>query len=364
MVTDIFRIGVGLLLILVFLVLLLIVASKRSIREEPRGVLVIMLTLLGLIMSSVLFIAATADTITGEVAPLTFCYPLLYFNISAFIGFKMTVFFLAVDQFVSIVHYLRYYTIMSRWINWMIGMVCCSILLFFVFGLACFHFDMENTAEYHRRAFGVNRHLEYCSWEQLAGVFTMSAEVSALVLAIVACVLVIYTAVLGLREQNRIEQENASHRALCFVTSFKSFKYIVKVLLILFVIDLLSCVYRIASRWFPPSTADTVSNLLRFLGLVIECWAYGLGHDTVRSQVQIYLRCRRNSSPLPRRGSGAAELEQRPPEMEQRPLELEQRPPEPELEQRPPELEQRPPELPPVRMAWQSEGANSAPRAP
>ena len=229
----------------VFLLLLLILACKRSIREKPRGVLVIMLTLTGLTSGSVLFTVATADVVTGEAVPLTFCYPVLFFGIGTFVAFKMTVLFLAVDQFVSIVHSLRHYSIMSGWINWMIGMACFCILFFGLLGLACFHFELENTAEFHERVFGVKLHLTQCSWEVMANVFMTTFEVAMLVLAIAVCALIIYTAVLGLRQEKLIAQEEDSQRTRRFVTSFKSFKHIVKVLLMLLAIDIISCVYRV-----------------------------------------------------------------------------------------------------------------------
>ena len=282
---------------LVFLVLLFIIAIRSSIRDEPTGVLVILLTLLGFVIAFTLFTISTADLVTGEATPLPFCTSLLSFGIGAMVAFKMNTLFLAVDQFVAVVHSLRYFTIMNDWVHWMVGMTCGCLLFFGMLGLVCSYFGLENTAEFHQRVFDVKRHLTQCSWEKMSGVYMLFVEASFLVLAISASSLVIYTAVIGMRQEKRIlEEQQVTHHTRRFLMSFKSFKQIVKVLLVLLAIDILFCSFRIASRWFPQSTAATLFHLLRFPGLVIECWTFGLGHATIRSQVQKYLPWRRRES--------------------------------------------------------------------
>ena len=158
------------------------------------------------------------------------------------------------------------------------------------------YFGLENTAEFHQRVFDVKRHLKQCSWEKMSNVYILLVEASFLVLSISACSLVIYTAVIGMRQEKRIlEEQQVTHHTRRFLMNFKSFKQIVKVLLMLLAIDFLFCSFRIASRWFPQSTAATLFHLLRFPGLVIECWTFGLGHATIRSQVQKYLPWRRSN---------------------------------------------------------------------
>ena len=96
---------------LVFLVLLLILVSKRSIREEPRGVLTLLvriMTLLGFAVPGTLFTVATADVVTGEATPLTFCCAVLSLFFGVAMAFKMSALFLAVDQYVAVVHCLHY----------------------------------------------------------------------------------------------------------------------------------------------------------------------------------------------------------------------------------------------------------------
>ena len=180
--------------------------QQASIREEPRGVLVILLTMLGFTCACTLFTVATTDLVTDEATPLLFCYSVLSFGIGALIAFKMTALFLAVDQFVSVVHCLRYYTIMDHWMERMVGMTCGCILFFGIFGLACFHFELENTAEFHERVFGIKRHLSLCTWERLSGVYMLFVEISLLVLAIASCALALYTAVLGVRYEQSITE--------------------------------------------------------------------------------------------------------------------------------------------------------------
>ena len=79
-------------------------------------------------------------------------------------------------------------------------------------------------------------------------------------------------------------------------------------LLVLLAFDILGCVVRIASRWYPQSTVATLFQLPRFIGLVIECWTYGLGHATVRTQLQKYLRRRRRREDAPSPGRRPPEL--------------------------------------------------------
>ena len=324
------RAGVGILLMLAFLVLLVALVSKRSIRREPRGLLVITMTLLGFAIAGTIFTASAADIVTGEATPLTFCYGVLYPFVGVAMAFKMTALFLAIDQYVAVVHCLHYCIIMNDWILRMIAMICGCILFFVIFGLACFLLDLENTAEFQQRMYGVQRHLTQCSWEQLAGVYVLFGEIFLLVLAIVTCALALYTAVVGLRYEKSIAQREVTPETRRFVASFKSFKQIVKVLLVLLALDILGGVVRIASRWYPPSTVITLFLLSRIVGTVIECWTYGLGHATIRAQIRRYV-CRR-------RGNPPAEL----PSI-QRPAQL------PTIQQ-PAELPsiQRPAELPPV----------------
>ena len=384
MIVGFIRAGAGILLMLVFLVLLLILVSKRSIREEPRGILVIIMSLLGFAVPSTLFTVATADVVTGEATPLTFCCGVMSLAVSVAIAFKMSALFLAVDQYVAVVHCLHYHTIMEHWIQRMVGMICGCILFCVIFGLACFHLGLENTAELHQRMFGVQRHLTRCSWEQLAGVYVLFGEIFLLVLAIATCALALYTAVVGLKYEKSITQQQVTPETRRFVTSFKSFKKIVKVLLVLLAFDILGGVVRITSRWYPPSIVITLVQFPRLVGMIIECWTYGLGHATIRAQIRRFL-CRRPGNPpveLPpiqqpadlspiERSAGIASAErqeempsvQRPEELApvDRPEELPpvDRPAEPPLIQRPAELPpterqeempsvQRPEEVPPV----------------
>ena len=298
MIAEFFRIGVGSLLMLVFLVLLLALVSNHSIRDEPRGKLVITLTLLGLTCGCALLTVAAADMATDEATPLPLCYSVLSFGIGAIIAFKLTALFLAVDQYVAVVRCLRYYTIMDVQVPRMVAIVCACVLFFGIFGLACFFFGMENTADFHQRVFGVQRNLTQCSWEKMSGVYMLSGEIILLALALAVCVLACYTAAVGLKQQRRVTQdEELTPQTQRFITNFKSFKRIVKVLLVLLAFDILGCVVRIVSRWFPQSTVATLFQLVRFIGLVIECWTYGLGHATVRTELQKYLRRRCGTVP-------------------------------------------------------------------
>ena len=289
------HIAVGSLLMLLFLVLLLILARKRSIRDEPRGVLVILLTLLGFVVACILPTVAVINIVTG---PATSCHSVVSFGLGVIVAFKMTALFLAVDQFVAIVHCLHYYTIMDDWIQRMIGVVCGCILLFGIFGLVCFHFEMENAMEYQHRVFGVKSYPTHCSYKQLPNVYMATVEITMLVLAIAACVLVLYTAILGLRHKRSItQQEEVTQETQLFMTNLKSFKKIIQALLVLFVVDIGCCIVRVISLWFPQSTVTALLRLLRFIGLVIECWTYGLGHATIRAELRRYLCWRRGNPP-------------------------------------------------------------------
>ena len=329
------RIGAGSLLVLVFLVLVLVLASSRNIRAEPRGVLVIMLALLGLIIACVFITSTVTDMVAG---PLAFCHSVMTFGMGAVVAFKMTSLFLAFDQFVAVLHCLYYDIIMEDWIRRMAGMVCGCVLFFWMFGLACFHFEMESTSEFYHRVFGADNHPTHCSWKQMPNIYTATAEVTVLVLVTVTCSLALYTAVLGLRYEKCITQREDVQETRRFITSYKSFKQIVKVLLVLFTVDIVGRVVRIVSFWFPLSIAVTLFQLLNFIGFIIECWTYGLGHVTVRAQIRRYL-CRH-------RGNPPTATIQQPTE-----LPLNQQPAELPPNQQPTELppNQQPAELPPIK---------------
>ena len=173
MVGEFLHIGAGSLLMLVFLVLLLVLDSKRSIREKPRGVLVIMLMLLGLTIPSVLITSTVTDMVAG---PLAFCHSVMPFVMGAIVAFRMTALFLAVDQFVSIVYCLRCNTIMYDWIKRMFGITCSCAPVLGIFGLACFHFKMESVAEFYHRVFGADNHPTHCSWKQMPNIYTATAD--------------------------------------------------------------------------------------------------------------------------------------------------------------------------------------------
>ena len=118
-----------------------------------------------------------------------------------------------------------------------------------------------------------------------------------LVLVTATCVLALYTAILGMRCEKRLTRRGVTQETRRFITSYKSFKQTAKVLLVLFTFQIVDRVVRIISFWFPLSTAVTLFQLLNFIGLVIECWTYGLGHATVRAHIRRYLCRRRVSSP-------------------------------------------------------------------
>ena len=75
---------------------------------------------------------------------------------------------------------------------------------------------------------------------------------------------------------------------------FKSFKRLVKVLLMLLAIDIIGAGFRVSSRWLLQSTMLTIIHYLRILGLTVECWTYGFSHRTVRNTIREFFGLREN----------------------------------------------------------------------
>ena len=154
MIAVAFRVFVAVLLIF-FLVLLLILASQHSLREQFHGGSSDWSNWASLLSPSSSL--SPWLTVTGETTPPLICHTMVSFGAGTLIAFKLTTFFLAVHQLVVVVRSLRYYGVMGDWPSRMVGMTWGCVVFWGVFGTAGFFLGFKNAVEFHRRPFGVKR---------------------------------------------------------------------------------------------------------------------------------------------------------------------------------------------------------------
>ena len=282
------RFCVGIVLSLVFAVPLAIIAKRPALCEESLVMLVINMTLTALSFAFLFAINSASDMVTGENTSVLFCLPVLSIGSSAFVAIKLSTFFLAVEQFVAIVYPLRHFSIMSRWVKKMIALNWLFILAHGLFCLISFFSGLESTLEFDKRVFGVEHHVTQCRWERLANVYMLSVEICLLLFSVSTCALLIYTAVQGIKHERRIAQDDITSQTQHFVTHFKSFKRIVKVLMTLVVIEIVGAGFRIGSRWLLQSPLFSIIHNLRMLAVIVECWVYGYNSTTVRTAITAF----------------------------------------------------------------------------
>ena len=109
----------------------------------------------------------------------------------------------------------------------------------------------------------------------------------------------VFTAFVGLRCQAQLNRNTAPNEPRQVLTRFKSFQRIVKILALVTFVDIAAAVLRIVSRWYVlPDIVDSV-QFVRFLGLVVECWVYGLSHSNMRAAVSDFFGCMKSAVCVP-----------------------------------------------------------------
>ena len=280
------RVGISGLLCMVFSVPLAIIAKSRDIRDEPIVVLVLNMLATALLFSSSLAIVSVSDLLT-EVHPLL-CSVLISLGAGALSGFKLSALFLAVEQFVAVVFPLRSFALISRHLKAMVALTWLLLVGNATFGTVCYLLGLETVAEFNRRVFGINNHAKQCQWDTQTNIFMLYFEICMLLLYISTSILLIYAAVQGLKHERRISRENNNDNEQQFLIRFKSFKRIVKVLLVVVFIDIIGACFRFGSRWFVQSPLFTIIHYLRILFIIIECWTYGFSHMTTRKAIRSF----------------------------------------------------------------------------
>ena len=87
-----------------------------------------------------------------------------------------------------------------------------SILL----GLFCYQLQLESSAEFDQRVFGIENEIRLCRWELHSHVFTIALEVLMLVLSIITAGLFVYAAVHGIVHERRLAQQCQEAQGVSF----------------------------------------------------------------------------------------------------------------------------------------------------
>ena len=274
---------VGFLLMLCFsLPLTVIVQEERGVPEEPMVLFILNMTLANYMFGSAIFMIAMADMIYSEATPLPLCASLQNMALGSALASKTSILFLAVDQYVGVVHSLHHQTIMHGW-KYRMVISSWSILLFkWFFGFVAYQLDFETSAEFSYRKFGLPP-LDECRLAKISEASLLLVEVVLFLLSSLAAVFYIYTAVQGMRHSRRIAPLGEADQTSLFFLRFKAFKRIVKIVLALLVLDIVFSVFRLASRWHDERVLIQIAHLVRLLCIVIEEWTYGLQYPAIQS---------------------------------------------------------------------------------
>ena len=286
------KVTVGGLLTLNFFVPLWILGRNARLREEPMVLLVINLVLIGFAFALAFFITGMADVVFPGGVPPPVCATLHYIMCGLVIAWKMAMLFLAVDQFVAVVHCLRYNFILNTLANRLVAITWCCVPLFCLLGLICYQLDLESSAEFDRRVYGIQHDIQECRWELHSHAYILAFEVVLLVLSIISAGLFVYTATQGMLQERRLAQRRQEDQGDLFLLRFKSFRRIVKILLLVATIDIIGKTLRISSRGSPQLEVKII-NMLRIPFMAGEAWVYGLSNVTIRKAIRdFFVGCR------------------------------------------------------------------------
>ncbi|KAF0294295.1 hypothetical protein FJT64_008053 [Amphibalanus amphitrite] len=249
------------------------------------------------------FLVGMADLLYAEGVPRAVCAGGIYYSLTTVVGLKVAALSLAVDQFIGVVHSLRYYAIMDVWKWRMVFLTWFCMAVMVLFYLVCYLLDLESSDEYFLRLFGIQPTNE-CRSHQMAHIANVVLEVVLLVTSLSSAVLFIHTAIQGVKQERRIASRNTVDKSSRFFVRFKSFKRIVKVLLTVLALDIFGMVFRIIRSWHPQMSATQLVHLIRMLCLILEGWTYGLSSPAVRAAFRSFFGWRKRQTPVTRVGSG------------------------------------------------------------
>ena len=280
------KVLVGVVLMLNFSVPMVAILKDPGLREEPMPRLVLNLALAGFGQGVAAFSIGTFDVVSSEDTLQPVCVSLQYLAGGTILTIKVATFFLAVDQFVAVVHPLRHLTVMEEWMPDMLLITWWCIPTMILFGFGCHQLGLETSQEFHQRVFGAQGSVEGCHWMEAAFVVTVFGEVIVFLMVTASAALFVYTATKGFHQERRDNLHGQADQTSYFFLRFNSFKRIVKVLLTVLTLDILCTVARTASRWEPQGTLTQMVFLLRLLLIVVEGWTYGLSHQSVRNAIK------------------------------------------------------------------------------
>ena len=276
----------GTLLMLNYSVPLLAIFKNPGLRENPTPLLAFNLSLAGFVIGFIIVCKGIFDIVSPEDTLLPVCVSLQYIMLGAAFIFKTACLFLAVDQFVAVNYSLRYLTIMDEWMQEMILIIWSWILTIPLLGFVCYHLGSETGEEYLQRMLGKQISIEHCSFMKTAFIVPVFLEVMIFLIVIATAALFCYTAMKGFQQERRDQSLGTVDQTGNFFLRFKSFKQIVKVMLLLLTLDVLCTAIRIGSRLDHQSTLSQLSFTMRLLFLIVEGWTYGLAHQGVRRAIR------------------------------------------------------------------------------
>ena len=278
---------VGMFLMLNFAVPLLAIARDYAhLLEEPVPLLVFNMTAAKFVFGTLLLVIGALDVLFAGGVPLPLCVSVQYLAMGSALALKAATVYLAVDQFVAIVHPLHYCNTMRDWVRRMLFLTWCWIPSIGLYGLICYQLGMETAQDFDHRMFGTQGSVQECHWTQAAFVVTIFLEGQLLLMSLTSATLFVYTAFKGLQQQRRDNRRGHVNETSQFFLRFKSFKRIVKVLLTLLMLDIIGSGFRISNHWWPLLTLSRVMSFLRLFFIVVEAWTYGIGYRPVRDAIR------------------------------------------------------------------------------
>ena len=286
-----FKALLGAFLMLNFSVPMLAIAKDAALWDESIALLVFNLTLATFVFGSLVLLVGVLDLTHPAGVPLPMCAAVHYTGLGVGLAIKAATLCLAVDQFVAVAHSLHYKDFMSRWTRRLLAFTWSWVPVVALFGFACFQLGLETSEEFDRRTLGALG-VQECRYVKAAFIVTTAFEVGSLLMSVSAAVLFVYTAVKGIGVERCVNRQvHSSHRAY-FVLRYKSFRRIVKVLLITLTLDIAGTAARLSHRWSPQSTLGQMVHLLRILLLIVEAWTHGVGYPAIRAAIRRLFGCR------------------------------------------------------------------------
>ena len=190
------RVSVLAVMTTIFAVPIVVIVKSRTIREDPVVILVLNMTIILFSFSCVTLVSFISDLLTENSPPILLCSVLTAFGLSMFGGFKLSTFFLAIEQYIAVVFTLRRYQLMSRWVSTMVSLNWVYIIAFASFSAASGFFGFKTVADFHLHMFGMDHQDSKCgSWKN-GGIVFFAIQASSILLSIATYALLVYTNVL------------------------------------------------------------------------------------------------------------------------------------------------------------------------